>query len=55
MTPGEPPTFAEMEERLYSADLDAFVKERSVSVSILAGISDAHRIETMVCRGNESV
>jgi len=37
MTPGEPPTFAEMEERLYGADLDAFVKERTAAAKDLRG------------------
>jgi len=37
MTPSEPPTFAEMEERLYSADLDAFVKERTAAAKDLRG------------------
>jgi len=37
MTPGEPPTFAEMEERLYGADLDEFVKERTAAAKDLRG------------------
>jgi len=37
MTPSETPTFAEMEERLYSADLDAFVKERTAAAKDLRG------------------
>src|SRR5437762_2531356 len=37
MTPGEPPTFAEMEERLYGADLDAFVNERTAAARDLRG------------------
>ena len=35
MTPGEPPTFAEMEDRLYGADLDEFVKERTAAAKDL--------------------
>ena len=37
MTPGEPPTFAEMEDRLYGADLDEFVKERTAAAKDLRG------------------
>ena len=37
MTPSETPTFAEMEERLYSADLDEFVKERTAAAKDLRG------------------
>ena len=37
MTPGEPPTFAEMEERLYGADLDEFVKDRTAAAKDLRG------------------
>jgi hypothetical protein len=35
MTSGETPTFAEMEERLYGADLDEFVKERTAAAKEL--------------------
>ena len=37
MTPGEPPTFAEMEERLYGADLDEFMKDRTAAAKDLRG------------------
>jgi hypothetical protein len=37
MTPAGPPPFAAMEERVYAADLDDFVKERSAAVKELRG------------------
>jgi len=37
MTSGETPTFAEMEARLYGADIDEFVKERTAAAKDLRG------------------